>query len=137
MAADAARAMTIFVSEGRVGGGDFVADKQYLRDQGVLSAWLERAAADDPLRKGRLATLLCRALQIKGGLWMRLFGPVPRYALQECVYLDLMVGGAEYAHVTGGELVGVIDRADRFRLKRAGQEVPELQPAPRAAAEAK
>jgi hypothetical protein len=136
-AADAARAMTILVSEGRQGGGDFIADKQYLRDEGITSGWLEAATADKPLDKGHLAALVCRALKIKGGLWMRLFGPLPRCALRECIYLDLMVGGAEYEHVTGGELVGVIDRADRFRLKQAGHATPELQGQPGGAEEAK
>lgn len=136
-AADAARAMTILVSEGRQSGGDFVADKQYLRDEGITSGWLEGATAAKPIDKGHLAALVCRALKIKGGLWMRLFGPLPRYALRECIYLDLMVRGAEYEHVTGGELVGVIDRADRFRLKKAGRATPELQGRPGGGEEAK
>ena len=129
-ASDAARAMAIFVSEGQWSGGDFIADKKYLRDKGITIGWLEGAAATDPVSKGRLAGLICRALGIKGGMWMRLFGPVPRYALRECVYLDLMKGGAEYQHVTGGELVGVIDRADWFRLKKAGGKPAELQGRP-------
>ncbi len=133
-AADAARALVIFVSLGSRPGGDFVADKRYLRGQGATSRWLEGAAESDPLDKGHLAECLCRALDIQGGLWMRLFGPVPRYALRECVYLELMVQGAEYQHVSGGELVGVIDRADRWRLKQAGSGVPELTGEPSGAA---
>jgi len=128
-AADAARAMVILVSEGRNHGGDLEADRAYLREKGILpDGWLDRAAAADPLEKAHLAVLVCRALDIKGGLFMRLLGPTPRLALRECVYLELMVGGSEYGHVQGGELAGVIDRADRFRLKEAGREaVPELE----------
>ncbi len=133
-AADTARALVILVSEGAETGGDFVGDKKYLRDRGITCGWLETAAGDDPTEKGHLASCLCRALGIRGGLWMRLFGPVPRYALRECVYLNLMTNGAEYKHVTGGELVGIIDRADRFRLKEAGESLPELEGDPSGAA---
>ena len=136
-AADAARALTIFVSQGAESGADFAAAREYLRGQGVSDGWLDGAQANDPLQKGHLATLVCRALGIKGGLWMRLFGPKPRLALRECVYLDLMVRGAEYQHVAGGELVGVIDRADRYRLTREGKEVPKLEGQPSGAAEEK
>lgn len=132
--ADAARALAIFVSQGAESGADFAAAREYLRGQGVSDGWLDGAQADNPLQKGHLASLVCRALGIKGGLWMCLFGPQPRLALRECVYLELMVRGAEYQHVTGGELVGVIDRADRFRLEREGKEIPKLEGRPSGAA---
>jgi len=136
-ASDAARVMVILVSEGKELGGNFAACKAYLGEHGVLpDGWLDAAAAEAPLTKGRLGTLICKALGIKGGLWMRLVGPVPRFALHECVYLELMVGGAEYAHVEGGELVGVIDRADRFRARGTGAEVPKLEGEPSGAQEA-
>ena len=134
-AADAARALAIFVSEGAETGADFDAARNYLQGKGLLTGWLKKAQPADALDKGHLASLVCRALGIKGGLWMRLFGPLPRLALRECVYLELMVRGAEYAHVTGGELVGAIDRADRFRLAQAGKAVPILEGRPSGAAE--
>ncbi len=126
-AADTARALVILMSEGRRSGGDFEADREFLAGRGVTTRWLRRSRPTRPTTKGQLAALVCRALDIKGGLWMRLLGPVPRAALHECVYLDLMVGGAEYTHVKGGELVGIIDRADRFRLRQAGREPPKLE----------
>ena len=73
-----------------------------------------------PLPKGRLAYMVCQALGVKGGLTMRLFGPTERYCLFECQYLELMVGGAQYQHCPGGELVSVIDRADQYQLDQAG-----------------
>jgi len=135
-ASDAARAFVIFVSQGKELGGDFEACKAYLHARDILpDGWLERADPADPLTKGRLAALVCKALGIEGGLWMRLFGPQPRLALHECAYLDLMVTGATYRHVMGGELVGVIDRADRFRAKGTDAEVPVLYGEPSGAKE--
>jgi len=136
-ASDAARVLVVLLSKGKELGGTFADCKAYLRDHAVLpDGWLDKATADTPLTKGRLATLLCKALHIRGGLWMRLLGPVPRYALHECVYLELMVPGAEYAHVQGGELVGIIDRADRFQTRGTGAEVPKLEGEPSGAEEA-
>jgi hypothetical protein len=124
-AADTARAFVIFASEGAETGSGFDADREYLASRGITSKWLAEADADTATTKGQLASLLCRALGIKGGLTMRVLGPVPRYALKECVYLELMVHGPEYKNVPGGELVGVIDRADRYRVRRDREEEAE------------
>ena len=132
-AADAARAFMILVSEGKETGADYEAARTYLRSRGVLpDGWLNSARAEDPLEKGHLARLVCRAIGIKGGTWMRLLGPQPRLALRECVYLELMAIGPEYQYVTGGELVGVIDRADRWRVREANHDGPKApaKPAP-------
>jgi hypothetical protein len=127
-AADTARALAILVSAGKETGADFAAAKAYLSKQGVMpDGWLDKAAADTPTDKGHLASLICRALKIQGGLGMRLFGPVPRLALRECAYLELMAMGAEYRHVTGGELAGVIDRADRWRTRHAALAAAEVK----------
>jgi len=137
-AADTARALTILVSEGAENGADFAAAKAYLAKQGVLpDGWLSKVAAEEPTDKGRLASLVCRALKIKGGLWMRLFGPQPRLALRECAYLELMAQGCDYCHVSGGELVGVIDRADRLRGQQTGRARPKLEGQPSGAADVK
>ena len=131
--ADAARAFVILVSEGKQRTGDFEACKAYLAQQGVLpDGWLDKAKADEPVEKSSLARLVCRAMGIKGGLWMRLLGPLPRLALRECIYHELMPGGADYAYVSGGELVGVIDRCDRWRAKETGRELPKLESKPAA-----
>lgn len=132
-AADAARALAILVSEGKQRTGDFGACKAYLAQRGVLpDGWLDKAKADEPVEKSNLARLVCRAMGIKGGLWMRLLGPLPRLALRECIYHELMAGGADYAYVSGGELVGVIDRCDRWRAKETGRALPKLQTPPAA-----
>jgi hypothetical protein len=137
-AADAARAVAILASEGAQNSPDFEANKAYLMQRGILpDGWLNKAAADASIDKGHLASLICRALGIKGGLWMRLFGPQPRLALRECAYLGLMMTGCDYRHVSGGELVGVIDRADRLRAAQAGKPAPKLEGEPSGAAEVK
>jgi len=128
---DAARALVILASEGKECGADFEKCKAYLKSCGILpDGWLDKAKPDEGVDKSCLAALVCRTMHIKGGLWMRLLGPQPRLALKECVYHELMVSGADYAHVSGGELVGVIDRCDRWRAKEAGRELPKLSTKP-------
>ena len=131
-AADTARALTLLASEGKEAAADFETCRTYLRSRGILpDGWLDKAKADDPTDRGHLATLICRTLGIQGGLWMRLLGPQPHLALRECAYLELMITGCDYSNVAGGELVGVIDRCDRFRQKQAAEAAaPKNQPAP-------
>lgn len=135
-AADTARALVILISEGKEAGADFRASKAYLTRRGILpDGWLDKAAPEAPTTKGRLAVLICKALGFKGGIWMRLLGPLPRLALSECAYFEIMTPGCDYGHVTGGELVGVIDRADRMRSTGTEDEVPELKGQPSGAGE--
>ena len=93
-----------------------------LVEAGVMKAsWA--AKADARLTRGKMAYMLVTTLGVKGGVTMRIFGPSPRYALRECVYLKLMAGGVANRYMSGAELVGVLMRADEFKAKRA-------QPAP-------
>ena len=135
-ASDTARALVILVSEGKELGGDYDQCRATLREHGILpDEWLDTADASAPTTKGHLARLICKVLDLKGGLWMRLLGPQPRIALHECAYLNLMTRGAVYRHVMGGELVGVIDRVDRFRSRGTATEVPKLEGEPSGAKE--
>ena len=120
------------LSRGQFDLRDAAAARDYLVGSKIArSGW--PTAADAPLTKGRLAYMVCQALGIKGGVTMRLFGPSQRYCLAECQYLELMTGGADYEHVTGGELVSVIDRADQYRQSKgqAAEPQPAAQPQPR------
>jgi len=122
------------LSRGQFDLRDAAAARDYLVGSKIArSGW--PTAADAPLTKGRLAYMVCQALGIKGGVTMRLFGPSQRYCLAECQYLELMTGGADYEHVTGGELVSVIDRADQYRQSKgqAAEPQPAAQPQPPAA----
>ncbi|MBN2581842.1 MAG: hypothetical protein JXL80_02160 [Planctomycetes bacterium] len=127
---DACKAVALLV-RGQFDMKDAAACRDFLVERKIArSSW--PTAADAPLTKGRLAYMVCQALGIKGGVTMRLFGPSQRYCLAECEYLELITGGADYEHVTGGELVSVIDRADQYR--QAKGQAAEPQAAPEAAA---
>ena len=83
----------------------FDAELVFLKDQGyLLQAPKKPWKLEEPLLKGELAYMLCKALRIKGGLHMRLFGSSARYALFELVYMKIMVYGDPREKVSGREL---------------------------------
>ena len=62
----------------------------------------------DALNKGLAAYMFFKALKIKGGLWLRIFGPSQRYALRDIPHADVAVIGegekvivSEFAAVRG------------------------------------
>jgi len=72
---------------------------------------------DRLLNRGQVSYMLCKALGIKGGLTMRIFGVSERYGFRECVYLKLVPPGTQWDRVTGGELLGIMARAADYQEK--------------------
>ena len=74
--------------------------------------------ADGRLTRGQCAYMLCKALGIRGGLTMTVVGTSERYALRECIFLELMPDVNQGKYVTGLELLGVLSRAEKYRMER-------------------
>lgn len=79
----------------------------------VLANWGLTEAS--PLTKGTLAYMLCKALDIEGGVTMRLFGINRRYALRECVHRRIIAFGTTDEYVSGRELIDVITNAGIYK----------------------
>jgi len=103
---DACRAILSILKDEHT-DADFSAISGDLSGRGIVSAdWnLQETSL---LTKGTLAYMLCQALELRGGLTMRLFGINRRYALRECQQRRLIVGGVTEEYVTGRELLDVI-----------------------------
>lgn len=71
----------------------------------------------EPLRKGLTAYMFSKALGIKGGLILRLFGMNERYALKELVYQGMMSSGNVKDIVSGEELISILTQAGNHRAK--------------------
>ena len=78
----------------------------------IRDEWLEKPG--DRLRKGQLAYIIVKACGIKGGLTMRLTGVSERYALRECIFLQLLERGSTGNYVSGMELLGSMGRAEKY-----------------------
>ncbi|MDQ7779612.1 MAG: hypothetical protein RDV41_07865 [Planctomycetota bacterium] len=69
------------------------------------------------LTKGKLALMICKALDIKGGVIARIFGMTERYALRELAYIGIMPQKSGHFFVSGTELLSVLSRAARYKTK--------------------
>lgn len=69
---------------------------------------------DQPLCKGMVAYMFARALNIKGGLWIRLFGLSQRYAVKELVFEGIMISGNMKELISGKELVLILVQAAEY-----------------------
>jgi len=70
--------------------------------------------ADEAVKRGTVAQILARMLDIDGGLTMRLVGAHPRYATRELVYLQIMRRGSAQQGLSGIQFVGLVGRAHDF-----------------------
>jgi hypothetical protein len=73
--------------------------------------FVQKIDQQGPLTKGQAAYMLCQALEIKGGLWLRLLGLNQRYALRELVYEGIMFSGSVQDFMSGRELISTLNRA--------------------------
>lgn len=90
----------------------------------VPESWDEPAEA--AVQRGTLARAIVRVCGIKGGVIMRVFGPVPRYALRELVYLGIMPSSTENQTISGLDFLGVVSKAqDYITLSREREAAPE------------
>jgi hypothetical protein len=86
---------------------------QWLTDHGLLDAGFD-APPDQAVRRGTVAQIVARILEIEGGLTMRLIGAHPRYATRELVYLEIMKPGTQFQALSGIQFVGIVARAENF-----------------------
>jgi len=89
-----------------------------LNDQEIHTKQVDSA----PLSRGLLGQMICQALDIKGGLTMRVFGPRKRYAHKELVYLGIMFPGSSREYLSGKELVVTIIQAIEYITQDAEDE---------------
>ncbi len=92
--------------------------------------------ANEAAKVGWMATAGCRVMHVQGGLTMRLFGPMPRYATKELVFMEILPLRTENQILTGGEFVDYLNRLDRIagKNRRAQSGTPLGMPAGESAA---
>jgi hypothetical protein len=84
----------------------------FLKEKKLLPKKLEADFSPrEPLRRGLFAYMLYKALDLKGGITLSLFGISERYALKELVYQGIMASGNANDILTGDELVSTTMRA--------------------------
>lgn len=124
---EAFHALLLFV-DGEDAGADYASRVQRLKEKKMLPAGFSETPAT-ALRRGTLAVALARALEIKGGLTMHLFGVSPRYATRELQYAGLYPPSSPQQTFSGPEFLGIIGRAEDYQRLRSGDpSIPEPEP---------
>lgn len=85
-----------------------------LKGMGIIPARTQ-IFPQDVLRKGFAAMIFHRALELRGGLVIRIAGTSCRNCLRELAYLGIMAECSERDKVTGPELVGLLQKAKDHR----------------------
>lgn len=77
-------------------------------------------SAERAVDRGTLAVAILRALEIKGGLILQLFGPTPRYAVRELVFMGLYPPSSPNQTFSGAEFLGIIGKLEDHQRAEAG-----------------
>jgi hypothetical protein len=99
--------------DGSDASSDYDARVATLKQRQLLPADFH-GGEDDAIERGTLAVVLVKALHLKGGLSMRLFGPLPRYAVRELEYRNIFPDSSENQLFSGAEFVGIMGRVEDF-----------------------
>lgn len=111
----------------------FEARVAYAKARGWLpESWDE--PAEQAVQRGTLARGLAQVCGIKGGVIMRVLGPIPRYALRELIFEGIMPPSTENQTISGLDFLGVISRAQDYiiiaRQKQARRQQSSSQQTP-------
>lgn len=111
----------ILFFEGEDTTGSYENRVSHLQDKGWLDDDFEEPA-DLAMQRGLLAHVLCRAMDIKGGVMMQLTKGAPRYAYKELVYLGVMPDGSGQMVLDGLDYVGTVSRAQDWLVVQGMKE---------------
>lgn len=95
--------------------------------EGQKRGWFRGGSPQKPneaAKVGWMATAGCVVMGVEGGVSMRLFGPLPRYATRELVYMEILPLRTENQILTGAEFVDFINRLDRIAGRNRRERLP-------------
>jgi len=84
-----------------------------LKQRKMLPGNFDRPA-DEAVQRGPLAQAICKALDIKGGLMLRMTG-AQRYAVRELQFLELYPPSGPNQTYSGSEFLGIIGRMEDYQ----------------------
>jgi hypothetical protein len=120
---EATHALLLFV-DGKAGEMPYEQRVAAMKDRKLLPKGFN-SPPDEAVQRGTLAYGLVEALNIRGGMTLRIFGNSPRYALKELEYMGLFPVSSTTQTFSGTELVGVFGKAEDFQRGGGGEKTPD------------
>ena len=103
----------LLYADGEDPAKDYPGRVAVLKQRKMLPQSFDRPA-DEAVQRGPLAQAICKALDIKGGLMLRLSG-AQRYAVRELQFLELYPPSGPNQTYSGSEYLGIIGRMEDFQ----------------------
>ncbi len=104
----------ILLADGDDTSGGYPKRVELAKSRGWVSQSFDEAG-NLAMQRGTLAQAVAVICKIEGGVMMRVFGPTPRYATRELVYMRLMADpSTENQAITGLEYMGVISKSQDY-----------------------
>ena len=127
---DEAYKVGLILADGEDTTGGFAERETKLAERSIIRpAW--NLAPDQYVDMGTVAYMVCQICEVTGGVNRVLLGSWGlgdrRYALRELKFRKIIQGGSDYSLVSGGELLGILHRADTY-MEQAG--VQDAAPVP-------
>lgn len=131
---DAFHALLIFV-DGQDASADYNARVATLKEKKLLPAGFSQPG-NQAVDRGTFSVALSKALKVRGGVVMSLFGPSPRYATKELEFAAIYPPSSPNQTFSGSEFLAVMSRAEEYQQSKgdsgatgggAGYVPPELE----------
>jgi hypothetical protein len=116
----------LLYADGQDPANDYPSRVKTLKTRKMLPVHFDRPA-DEAVQRGPLAVAICRALEIKGGVMMRLTG-AERYAVRELQFLDLYPASGPNQTYSGSEFLGIIGRMEDFQRGNPAEAPASVMP---------
>ena len=110
---DAFHGLLMFL-DGDDPASDYAGRVRELKHRRMLPQGFDQPA-ERAVDRGTLAVALLKALKIQGGLALRVFGPSPRYAVRELMFLNVYPPSTPNQSFSGNEFVGIIGRVEDYQ----------------------
>jgi len=123
---DAYRMMAILESGQDTPDVKFDDLKKGLTKLGIIPEDWDTKKETEFVNRGELSYMLFKALEMKGGLTVRIFGVSCRYAFRECVDKKLIVEGYASQLLSGEELISILAEAEKYQQKNLPDKKPVL-----------
>ena len=127
---DAFHGLLLFL-DGQDPAQDYAGRVEALKKRRLLGKGFDQPA-EQAVQRGTLAVAIVKALDIKGGVTMRILGPTPRYAVRELVFMELYPPSSPHQTFSGAEFLGIIGKLEDHQRQQevARGRPPEVSPQP-------